>query len=235
MNPLLLNKINNNLLLYLQPIYCVKTSKISAYEVLSRLEENNKLYNPIEFLSGTDIKEHYHLAKAVLKRIDRVIKHIDDDSIKLHINFNPDDLKHTVVMDLILKYKDFIVVEIMEDSNNIKDIILLLLELRKNDVTIALDDFGDKNSTYNYIIDRSEAYDIFQIIKIDGSLVKDIDTKSHKLLFLKKLIDVMKSDKKQKVCVEYIDSEKKKDLAIKLGADYLQGFLLKKPCCYKEF
>lgn len=233
MNEFLKRQIEKELLLFLHPIYSVKGEQLIAYEVLARLKQDEEYFNPPHFLQGIDIKYHYILARAVLKQIPNILECLPNKGIKLHVNFNPEDLKDNIVQSYIRTLKDSIIVEIMEDSNNIQDIVDILQEMVKNEITIALDDFGDKNSTHNYIVDASENYNIFSIVKIDGSLVKDIQDKPHKFLFLKRLISILKKDN-QKICIEWIDTPRKLEMALELGADQVQGFLYGHPFYYKE-
>jgi EAL domain-containing protein (putative c-di-GMP-specific phosphodiesterase class I) len=235
MNDYLKDKIRSSLIVYLQPIYesatCtgeIQERKVIAYELLSRLRNGNMMYNPIQFLQNIPLREQYHLALSVLDRIPELLKVLDPE-IKLHVNFNPDDFDNQEVFDKVLAHKDRLVVEITEESGDIENKAERLVELKKHDVCIALDDFGDRHATYNYIVDKRDAYGIFSIVKIDGKLVKDIDTNLHKREFLGDVIDTLKKKGNQHIVVEYIENKFINDLVITMGADSLQGFYLSKP------
>lgn len=230
MNPVLLAKIKNSLILYVQPIYDSKTLEIVAYEVLSRLDNGGSVLSPPQFLKDIPLGEQYTLALCVMDRIDPIIQAIDNPSIKLHLNFNPEDFNIKEVCEKVLEYKDHIIVEITEVSDNLdthKREILSLL--KQQGVILALDDFGDKNSTYNYIMDKKNSHGLFDMIKIDGSLVRGIDTDPHKRLFVRSIVKSMKYCPTQKIAFEYVENKAIQEIAIRLGADFLQGYYLSEP------
>lgn len=230
-NPVILNQIKNDLILYMQPIYDAKTLQIASYEILSRLPIGNTLYNPLQFMQNVELKDHYVLALAVMERLPKIYQALDefDSSMKLHVNFNPDDFNSMDVYTKALAIKERMVVEITEESGEINNHIEILQSLKKEGIQLALDDFGDKNSTYNYFMDKRDGYGLFDIIKIDGSMVQNIDTNPKKLSFTRSVITAMKDCVNQTIAVEYVENERIKDIAISLGVHYLQGYYFSKP------
>ncbi len=224
----LLENINQNLKLFLHPIYDAKTMQVMSYEVLSRLPVENNLLPPPAFMDSVCLNKHFHLARAVLKRVEELLL-VVDESISLHVNFNPEDLEDLYVFNLIKKLKKRIVVEITEESGNLKDKLHLLKLLKEAGVKIALDDFGDQNSTYNYILDRKSKLNLFDIVKIDKNLVAGIAQDKDDLDFLRTMVYLLKKNSSQKIVLEYIENEEIKDLAIKMGCHGLQGFFFGKP------
>jgi EAL domain-containing protein (putative c-di-GMP-specific phosphodiesterase class I) len=242
MEKALIYKIHNHLELDFQALYSNDENlHIVGYEVLSRLYNTNTdtRENPPTFLKNVKLKHHYILARQVLLQVKNIIRemgrYLEERNMRLHLNLNPDDLKDEITIGYILMVKDYIVVEIIEDSKNIKEIIPILIKLKSNGVKIALDDWGDSNATYNYIIDKSEAYGIFDIVKIDGSLIKDIDIKNHKLEFITRVINLMKEHGNQKIVMEYVHNESILNIAKQINADVLQGFYLSEPIREYEF
>ena len=69
------------------------------------------------------------------------------------------------------------------------------------------------------------------IIKIDGSLIKDIDVSNESKIIVKNIINMAK-ELNAKTVAEYIHSKEVYDITLELGVDFLQGFYLGEP---KEF
>lgn len=227
-NPVILDRIKQDLILYVQPIFDAKTLEIASYEILSRLPVSNTLLSPPQFMHSVPLSDHYVLAIAVMERLPSILKMIDPN-MKVHVNFNPDDFNNMTVYHKVLESKERLIVEITEESGQIDTKIDILQALKKENVVLALDDFGDKNSTYNYFMDQKGDYGLFDMIKIDGSMIHDIDTNAKKLSFTRSVITAMLKHSDQKIAVEYVENSQIKDLAISLGVHYLQGFHLSKP------
>ena len=88
---------------------------------------------------------------------------------------------------------------------------------------IAIDDFGSGYSNFSYILKLKPDY-----IKIDGSIIKNIDTNEDSrvitgaiIAFAKKL-DIT-------VIAEFVRSKEVYDTCVELGVDEFQGFYLGEP------
>ncbi|MBU3014860.1 EAL domain-containing protein [Poseidonibacter lekithochrous] len=66
-----------------------------------------------------------------------------------------------------------------------------------------------------------------EIIKIDGSLIKDIDTSVESKMIVKSIISMSK-ELKAKTVAEYVHSEEVFKTVKNLGVDFLQGLYLRK-------
>lgn len=233
MNEILLETINKDLALYLQPIisssrYQEGEIDISFYEVLSRVERNGKVFSPNTFLKGVSIDDYKHLACSVLNKLEPFLLSTSHSEIKFNINFHPEDFECNYVFDMIKKHKERIIVEIVEESSEIKEKLSILCDLKKEGVLLALDDFGSKFSLYNYLLDNMGEHNLFDIIKIDGTMVKSVaqNKKNGKSTFLK-FIALMR-ELKQKTIAEYIESKELADIMVQHNIDYLQGYYFSK-------
>lgn len=232
MNEILLETIKKDLELYLQPIisssgYKKGEQHIAFYEVLSRVERNGRTFSPNVFLKGVSIDDYKHLACSVLGKLEPFLLSTTND-IKFNINFHPEDFECNYVFDMIKKYREHIIVEIVEESSEIKEKLSILCDLKKEGVLLALDDFGSKFSLYNYLLDNMGEYNLFDIIKIDGSMVKSVaqNKKNGKSTFLK-FIALMR-ELKQQTIAEYIESKELADIMVQHNIDYLQGYYFSK-------
>ncbi|HHS92500.1 MAG TPA: EAL domain-containing protein, partial [Campylobacterales bacterium] len=100
---------------------------------------------------------------------------------------------------------------------------------RSYGIKIALDDFGKGFSNFARIQTYQPDY-----IKIDGSLVKNIEHDN----FSKSLIEtIVFFAKKQKIktVAEYVENENIYTILTELGVDYSQGHYFSKAALLKEF
>ena len=95
--------------------------------------------------------------------------------------------------------------------------------VREYGCKIAIDDFGSGYSSMENILKLKP-----EIIKIDGSLIKDIDTSVESKMIVKSIISMSK-ELKVKTVAEYVHSEEVFKTVKNLGVDFLQGFYLGKP------
>jgi EAL domain-containing protein (putative c-di-GMP-specific phosphodiesterase class I) len=115
-------------------------------------------------------------------------------------------------------------VEIVE-SEQIQDIEMVnefIFALKKNDVMIAIDDFGSGFSNFDTIVDLDIDY-----VKLDGSLVSKIHDTKYRII-LENMVKICK-DLDIKTIAEYISDESIMEVAKSIGVDYLQGYHLHQP------
>ena len=88
---------------------------------------------------------------------------------------------------------------------------------------IAIDDFGSGYANFKHITNIECDY-----LKIDGSLIKDLDHDRDARLIVETIIVFAKKLGKQTVA-EFVHSEKIYEIVKELGIDYAQGYYLGKP------
>src|SRR5690606_41014447 len=88
---------------------------------------------------------------------------------------------------------------------------------------IALDDFGVGFSSFSYLKHLKA-----DIIKIDGSFIREIVTSHEDQLFVKALVDVARGMGMQTVA-EFVESAEALALVTRLGVDYAQGYYVGRP------
>ena len=98
--------------------------------------------------------------------------------------------------------------------------IMLLRELGCN---IAIDDFGSGYSNMENILKLRPEY-----VKIDGSLIQNIDRSKHSLDIVKNIINMTK-DLGILSIAEYVHSKEVWEVIKKLDVDYAQGYFLGVP------
>ena len=110
--------------------------------------------------------------------------------------------------------------EVLENYENVKKNIS---KIRSYGVRIALDDFGSGYANYTVF----KEIDI-DIIKIDGSIIKDIET-SEVLYDIAKSIVVLAKSLNIETVAEFVHSKGVYEKIKELDITYAQGFYLGKP------
>ena len=118
-----------------------------------------------------------------------------------------------------------VVLEITEEQafSNSGSSIKNLQQLRDRGFRIAIDDFGTGYANYERLR-RLQA----DIIKIDGCFVKDICTDDMDAMIVQSICNLAKT-KSLSVVAEYVETPAQRDMLLRFGVDYLQGYLIGKP------
>jgi len=86
-------------------------------------------------------------------------------------------------------------------------------------VSFAIDDFGSGYTTFqNLMAIEADA------IKIDGSFIQDLSFTPHKQTFVRMMVDLAQTFG-VKTVAEMVNSQEDADLLLRLGVDYLQGYM----------
>ncbi|MDF1875470.1 EAL domain-containing protein, partial [Sulfurimonas sp. SAG-AH-194-I05] len=118
-----------------------------------------------------------------------------------------------------------VVIELLEDEN-VKDFQVLkqfIRDVKKLGVKIAIDDFGAGYSNFERLLDYQP-----DILKIDGCLVRDIETNSYSYSVVKTIVTFAKEQNIQTIA-EYVANENIFIILKDLGVDYSQGYYFGAP------
>jgi diguanylate cyclase (GGDEF)-like protein len=213
-----------------QAIVDNKTRKISKYECLIRLKESNgTLISPFFFL------EHSKKAKLYTKLTKIMIKKsflkFANEPHEFSINLSLQDIDNykviNVLMEYLEKYKcgSRVVLEIVESEGieNFDELQVFIKQVKKYGCKIAIDDFGTGYSNFSYLAQLNVDY-----IKIDGSLVKDIDKDESQLTIVESILHFAKK-MNIKTIAEFVENENIYNKLNELGVDFSQGYLFSTP------
>jgi diguanylate cyclase (GGDEF)-like protein/PAS domain S-box-containing protein len=106
---------------------------------------------------------------------------------------------------------------------NIAEANELITSLREMGCQFALDDFGSGLSSFTYLKNLP-----VDIVKIDGSFVRDLLQDNTDRIFVKSIIDIAHT-LNIKAVAEFVENEETLEALRELGADYYQGFLSGRP------
>ena len=220
----------NKIVPYFQPILNNKTNKIEKYECLMRLlDENNTAISPYFFLDiAKKSKQYFSLTK---RMIEESFEYFKDKDIEFSINITVEDILNKEINEFIFKtlekynISNKVVLEMVE-SEEIENFNVIGEFIRKVEALgckLAIDDFGTGYSNFEYLIKLKADY-----IKIDGSMIKDIDVNSDVEAIVKTIVLFAKSQG-LKTIAEYVSNEKIYNKINELGIDYSQGFYISEP------
>ena len=226
---------NYKIVSYFQPIINNKTKEIEKYESLVRLiDENENVISPFHFLEISKKGNYYN--KITHRVLENSFKILESIKAELSVNISFSDLEkeqtRLEIFSLLKNHKENahrVIFELLEDEN-VKDFDVIkrfIKEIKNKGVQIAIDDFGAGYSNFERILEFEP-----DIIKIDGSLIKNIQTD----VFSRDLVEtIVAFAKKQniKTVGEFVENEAIFNILNEIGVDYSQGYYFGKPISLK--
>src|SRR3989338_2429762 len=216
--------------LYYQPILDSKTGELVEYEALIRMIDTNcSIIAPNNFLPVAKQSRLYPLISQFV--IEEVFKMLETTPHRYSINLSVDDIfdKHTKQF-LLSKlhstaHAKRLIFELLESEGieNYQEVSLFIAEVKEFGCRIAIDDFGTGYSNFAHIL----RLDV-DILKIDGSIIRNIDTDTNAQTILTAVTEFSKR-LNLKTVAEFVHSEAVYDKCKELGIDYLQGYYLGEP------
>jgi diguanylate cyclase (GGDEF)-like protein len=227
--------------LYFQPMFDLRTGKITKAEALIRWNK------PLEGIVAPDnfipLAEQTGLivpiGKWVIKETCAKLADLqaDDLAIKLCINLSPRQVNDRQLLDFIINCIDTFSVspqqlelELTEGVlvDNFIKVQYLLNEVRKLGISVSIDDFGTGYSSLSYLqklpIDH---------LKIDRSFVKDLnENENDKALVL--AVIAMAHSLKLDVIAEGVETSQQKDFLQLNHCNTAQGFLFSRPVPFTQ-
>ncbi len=221
---------NSRLIPYFQPIIDNKTEKVVKFEVLSRLlDENENVYSPDLFIPvSKKIKVYDIVTKEIINKSFKAVKNSD---LEININLSFEDIVNPEIYSFIIeklkstKMGSRVTFELLE-SEKVKDfekVYDFFKDIRRFGVKVAIDDFGSGFSNFSYLTKLSPDY-----IKIDGSLIRDIDRDKNAQIVVETIVDFSKKLGIQTVA-EFVHSSSVLSFVKNLNIDYSQGYFIDRP------
>lgn len=217
--------IKNRLHLAYQPIVNTKTGNVEYYEGLLRIKgEKGKISSAGPFIPIAE-------KMGFIDVIDIMVLQMVVDELKqnpeltLSVNVSNASMTSPKWLETVTKLlKDDkiasrLIVEIIETSEqqNLKKVVHFITKLQNLGCRVALDDFGTGYTSFSQLKNLP-----VDIIKIDGSFIRDIATNEKNKFFVKTLLEFSKNFG-LKTVAEYVEDKKTVDILKKMKVDYLQG------------
>lgn len=182
-----------------------------------------KLLEEMELLTRAEIE----ILKTVLEDMDS-IKEAYGEDIKISVNVTGTTIQLDEYEEALAKMaEEFpqhignIMLEITEQASLQIDTILIerLSRIKKMGYRFAIDDFSMGNTSVKYL--KSS---IFDMIKLDGSLTRDLLNNERSRGIVKTLVNMAQEFDIQ-ILAEYVETEEQKELLKSLGCYLYQGYL----------
>lgn len=228
--------INGGIILNYQPILNNKTGELGLFEGLIRMKgKGDRLYTPNEFLDKAKEAGLYEklTERVVGIAVDSVRKH----DIGLSINLEYSDIDNDKTMQNLynslkenLDIADKLTLELTE-SEKIKDfgkVADFVEYVQSLGVKVYLDDFGSGYSNFDAIAKLN-----LNGIKIDGSIVRNINKDRRTFITLKYIMNLAKEFKTSTIA-EYVEDRGILITLNTMGIDYSQGYYISKPVNEEE-
>lgn len=221
---------------YYQPIYNIKKNRIDGVEALVRWDSDESVIEPDKFIRVA--KRNGLMAKidkfvfVSACRFSKECKEKFDAYISISVNISHSLLMKKEFVEFILTTAErigvpnkYIKLEITEDEiiGDIKYVVSILEYLRTRGIKIALDDFGTGYSSYSYVNILP-----LDIIKIDRSLIVDIEDNEKNVSIIKSLMELSKILDVEVTC-EGIENKNQLKILSNLGCDRIQGYFFSRP------
>lgn len=221
----------NRIVPYFQPIFDVRKHDITKYEALVRLvEEDGNVLAPFFFLEAAKKGNYYlQITEIVLEKVFALFKYVEKEvTINLSFLDISSPLIHKKIITLLEKNPEtatrvtfeLLEDEAVEDNGTLQDFII---EVKKYGVKIAIDDFGSGYSNFQRIMDINP-----DIVKIDGSIIKDIN-ESQKSQVLTEAINTFSHSLGIETVAEFVSDEEIFMKISSMGIDYAQGYYIAQP------
>ena len=220
----------NRIVPFFQPIINNENGKVEKYESLVRLiQEDGSVASPFFFLDiAKKAKLYPELTRTMVEKTLRVLQ---QTSYEISINLSVEDIldENTIrfLLNSLEKYhvSDRVVLEITESEGfeNFQDVLSLTSKIKEMGGKIAIDDFGTGYSNFSYLLKMQPDF-----IKIDGSIIKNIDTDSSAQAITETVVSFSRK-LNIKTIAEFVHSEPVLAMVKAIGVDYSQGYLLGEP------
>jgi len=221
---------SGNVVSHFQPIYNIVDKKIEKYESLVRIVKDDQIISPYFFMDVAKKSSLYKkITIQVLENSFNILKYIKEG---ITINLSASDIEDIDIRNLLLGYFtqpeyygrvtfEFLEDETIGDFELIKDFIGLARIM--GGVSLAIDDFGSGYSNYERLVEVKP-----EIVKIDGSLIKDIAQNKSNQNIVKSIVQFAKSEN-IKTVAEFVADEETYECIKSLEIDYAQGYFIGKP------
>jgi diguanylate cyclase (GGDEF)-like protein len=220
---------------FFQPIVNADTLEILGYEVLARIyiPEEDRFLPAYKFISEAI---RYKIVEKLDKTVqEKALKYISEKGKKdklIFLNMSKDFFEKLSNLDDLLSVVHFyglkpenIYLEVTEEEG-LSDLTTLKEHIRygkKLGFNFAVDDFGAGYSNFIYL-----KHFPIDLVKIDGSLVGNIDKDIDNQVIIESIVKIAKH-KKIKVLAEMVERKEEYEVLKNLGVDYFQGYYFGKP------
>lgn len=222
---------------YFQPIIDLSTSSVTKHEVLARImTKNGEIRSIYPYLSIAKESNLYpQITHTIITQSFALIANHKGD---FSLNISIEDINNIETVEMIeqmlQRYTNIgkrIIFEILESEaiEEYANIVDFITKVRRYGCRIAIDDFGSGYSNFARILNLA-----IDIIKIDGSLIRNLDTDEKAITIVQTIVNFTKNSAIETVA-EFVHNEAIANIVKELGVDGAQGFYFYEPAAYPVF
>ncbi|MHB2240990.1 putative bifunctional diguanylate cyclase/phosphodiesterase [Pseudomonas monsensis] len=227
----------NGLTLYYQPIFELKTGRVTKLEALIRWQHPlHGLLTPDRFITiaennGLIAELDNWVLRRACKDLGELSRH-GCEELKIAWNCSPLNLaREELAMEIESALRtagvapERLELEVTENAlmGNIANTLVLLRQIRALGVSLSIDDFGTGYSSLAYLKRLP-----LNTLKIDRSFILDIPTATADMEIVQAII-VMAHTLHLQVVTEGVESLEQYEFLERSGCDFIQGYLLSRP------
>ncbi|NPA28932.1 MAG: EAL domain-containing protein [Epsilonproteobacteria bacterium] len=216
---------------YFQPIREYASGRIVKYEALARIRLNEKeVLTPYHFLEAAKLtKLSGVITRAILRQTLEVARLT---TVHFSVNISASDISsdedNEAIFALLERYRDCadrITFEILESEelDDYDEVAVFINHVKRFGASVAIDDFGSGYSNFEKLLQLD-----LDILKIDGSLIKDLDHDEYARMVVELVVDFAKRAGLRTIA-EFVHSKAVAEAAQSLGIHCAQGYYYGKP------
>jgi len=209
-------------------------SKYKHYEILLRLEEGDKIIQPMAFIPAA---ERYNLMPQLDRWVvSKAFEWLQENSSEydgvLTINLSGMSLGDKTFLPFVIsRFENSgidparVCFEITETAaiTNLSLAMGFIAEIKRHGARFALDDFGSGLSSFNYLKNLDVDF-----VKIDGAFVRDIDKDLVSYTMVESICHVSRVMGLETIA-EFVETDSILRKLTDLGVDYVQGYGIHRP------
>lgn len=220
---------NDGILMYGQKIFNNKTNSYK-YETLMRMKlKDGTIISPFKFLDHAKKAKLYPSMTKIM--IKKACEYFKDTDFTFSINLTLQDITNKDTVNFLIeklsetKTSNQAIIELVESEGieKFEEVSAFINKIKDIGCKIAIDDFGTGYSNFEYLIKLN-----VDILKLDGSLIKNLDENDNLFMAVSTIVDFSKKLNIQTVA-EFVHSEEILSIVKSLQINHSQGFYLHEP------
>jgi len=218
----------DTLFVVFQPIVDLKKNVLFGYEALMRSREPS-LPSPLDILRAAErLGRVYDVGRMVRRRVVASIEQSDDKTSTFFINLHTSELLDATLYEgssRLTGIAERIVLEVTEREaiDKVEDVKARASVLRFHGFRLAIDDLGTGYAGLTSFVTLEP-----DIVKLDMSLIRGIDSSPIKQQLVRSVVDLC-HQLKMRVVAEGIETQPELRTTRLLGCDFGQGFFIGSP------
>jgi diguanylate cyclase (GGDEF)-like protein/PAS domain S-box-containing protein len=233
---------NGEFVLHFQPQYSLRLGRVIGAEALIRWRHpQHGLMNPASFM---ELAEETGLMGAISTWVmEEACRQLSlwhaagNTGLRVAVNLSPHEFSRPDLVErvsaIVARHglpREALEIEITENVllQDVPGVIDKLRQLRQRGIRIAIDDFGTRYSSLNYL----RSFPI-NTIKIDQSFIRDIEGDDSITPIIAAIVGIARGFKLDLVA-EGVENDMQRRVLARLGCDEMQGYLFARPTLASE-